>query len=78
MFSHPYWSAQYFPPVWFAPGDESAAPPEEIRPEVLATGLGATMMPRKRRGARPFAVPAEPFAPPQTEEDDALMLCGML
>ncbi len=29
MFSHPYWPAQYFPPVWFAPADEDHLTPEE-------------------------------------------------
>lgn len=31
MFNHQYFSAQYFPPVWFAPGDESHLLPHETR-----------------------------------------------
>lgn len=30
MFDHTYLSSQYFPAVWFAPGDESHLLPEEI------------------------------------------------
>jgi hypothetical protein len=29
VFNHQYFSAQYFPPVWFAPGDESHLLPHE-------------------------------------------------
>lgn len=42
MFSRQYWSAQYFDPVWFAPGDESHLLPEErYRPPVVPSVSGA-------------------------------------
>jgi hypothetical protein len=40
VFSHQYFSAQYFQPVWFAPGDESHLLPEEIKPDVEWLGGG--------------------------------------
>lgn len=33
MFNHQYFSAQYFPPVWFAPADESHLTPGELAPD---------------------------------------------
>lgn len=39
MFNHQYFSAQYFPPVWFAPGDDSHLLEEE-RQQVGGIGHG--------------------------------------
>ncbi len=38
MFNHQYFSAQYFPPVWFAPGDDSHLTDEERQVEWLGGG----------------------------------------
>lgn len=38
MFNQQYWSAQYFDPVWFAPGDESEIPEEDLQPAYRGGG----------------------------------------
>lgn len=35
-----WFADSYFPPVWFAPADESAVPQEELRPEFRYGGSG--------------------------------------
>lgn len=77
MFKPGYFTGQYFPPVWFAPGDESAVPEEELRPQ----GGGTPIRVKAKTKTRPaWVVPAQfiqiPRAP--VEEDDALLLCAAL
>lgn len=47
MFNHQYVSAQYFPPVWFAPGDEYHLLPEE-RSQEGGIGHGSKSKKKKR------------------------------
>lgn len=44
MFSHQYLIAGYFPPVWFAPGDEEHLTEPEKKPE--RKHVAGTYMPR--------------------------------
>ena len=46
MFNHQYFSAQYFPPVWFAPGDDSHLLEEERQQE---GGIGHGKGGKKKR-----------------------------
>ena len=43
MFNHQHLSDQYFPPVWFAPGDDSHLTDQERKP------AGSTSAPRKKQ-----------------------------
>ena len=80
MATEPGWFYQWFadnwfPPVWFAPADESAVPPEELRP-----GGGAGMV-RPRKPRRPaWVIPPKLIKPRrlQRDEDEALLLCDAL
>jgi len=65
----------WFPPVWFAPADESAVPPEELRPS------GGQVAPRRKTKTRPAWVIPPKFIlprPARREEDESLLLCNIL
>lgn len=73
MFNPSYFAGQYFPPVWFAPGDESAVPPE-LRPPEGGQAAGSEA-PRHQR-----FTPRKPIRIKYREPDDAeaLLLIGAL
>ena len=73
---YPLWFADnWIPPVWFAPGDESSVPPEELRPQG-----GGKAVPKKSQ--RPAWVIPQKFAKPRpaqpVQDTEALLLCGAL
>jgi hypothetical protein len=77
VFNPAYFRSQYFPPVWFAPGDETAVPPEELKPQ----GGGTPVKVKAKTKTRPaWVVPAQFIQIDRApiEDDEALLLCGAL
>jgi hypothetical protein len=74
VFNPAYFSRQYFPPVWFAPGDESAIPEHELKPPQGGQAAGS-------QGVRHVRfTPRKPIRIKYREPDDAesLLLIGAL
>lgn len=70
----------YFPPVWFAPADESAVPPEELKPTGGGKARARLAYPAAVLRPRPFR-PAQPtvdMAALRRAEEDALLLTACL
>lgn len=72
-YSH-WYAGGYFPAVWFAPGDESGVPPEELQPNFLAEVELSFKRPRKwyvKRRKQIFVFDSEEDADSFIAADDA-------
>lgn len=66
-----WWQDGQFPPVWFAPADETHLTPAEIR-----TGGNVRRVMQKRPRMTPVQVTLDRIPP--REESEALLLLGIL